>query len=59
MTKTKRNLILAIAVTASVITAGYATQRHSYDDALPAAEGVEIPQIVIVAKREHATKQHR
>ncbi len=59
MPKTKRNLILVLVLAASAITAVYATQRPTYDDALPAAEGVEIPQIVIVAKREHATEQHR
>ena len=56
---TKRNLIVTLILAAGVITAVYAMQRPAYPDALPAAEGVEIPQIVIVAKREHAAEQHR
>lgn len=52
-------LVLILTLAATVITAVYATQRPAYDDALPATEGVEIPRIVIVAKREHAPEQHR
>jgi len=47
-------LILILILAAGAVTAGYATTQHpSYDDALPAAEGAPIPQIVIVAKRSH------
>ena len=50
-------LVLIIALAASAVTAGYATtQQPSYDDALPAAEGAPIPQIVIVAKRSHVAE---
>ncbi len=49
-------LVLILALAASAVTAVYATQRPSYDDALPAAEGTEIPQIVIVAKRSHGAE---
>ena len=49
-------LVLILALAASAVTAVYATQRHSYADALPAAEGVAIPQIVIVAKRSHGAE---
>ena len=51
-----KKLALILVLAASAITAVYATQRPSYDGALPAAEGVEIPQIVIVAKREHGAE---
>jgi len=56
---TKRKLILVLALAAGVITAVYATQRPAVEDAMPAAEGIEIPQIVIVAKRERVADQHR
>ena len=49
-------LVLILALAASAVTAVYATQRPSHDDALPAAEGVAIPQIVIVAKRAHGAE---
>lgn len=49
-------LVLILALAASAVTAVYATQRPSYDDALPVAEGAAIPQIVIVAKREHVAE---
>jgi len=52
-------LVLILALAATAVTAVYATQRPAHDDALPVAEGVEIPRIVIVAKREHAPEQHR
>ena len=51
-----KNLVLILAVAATAVTAVYANQRHSYTDALPAAEGVDVPQIVIVAKREHGAE---
>ena len=51
-----KNLFLILAVAATAVTAVYANQRHSYADALPAAEGVEIPQIVITAKRAHGAE---
>ena len=51
-----KKLVLILAVAATAATAVYAKQRHAYDDALPAAEGVAIPQIVIVAKREHVAE---
>ena len=56
---TKRKLILVLALAAGAITAVYATQRPAAEEALPAAEGIEIPQIVIVAKRERVADQHR
>jgi len=56
---TKRKLILVLALAAGAITAVYATQRPAVEDAMPAAEGIEIPQIVIVAKRERVADQHR
>ncbi len=51
-----KNLVLILALAASAVTAVYATQRPSYRDALPAAEGAEIPRIVIVAKRSHGAE---
>ena len=56
---TKRKLILVLALAAGAITAVYATQRPAVEDAMPAVEGVEMPQIVIVAKRERVADQHR
>jgi hypothetical protein len=56
--KTKQ-LVLILALAATAVTAGYAMQRPSYDDAMPAAEGVEIPQIVITAQREHGADRQR
>jgi len=56
---TKRKLILVLALAAGAITAVYATQRPAAEEAMPAAEGIEIPQIVIVAKRERVADQHR
>jgi len=54
-----KNLVLILALAASVITVVYATQRPAAEEPMAAAEGVEIPQIVIVAKREHVADQHR
>ena len=54
-----KNLVLILALAAGAITAVYATQRSAVEDAMPAAEGIEIPQIVIVAKRERVADQHR
>ena len=55
MSAKKLTLIVALAATAA--TAVYANQRHTdYSDALPAAEGIQIPQIVITAKREHGAE---
>jgi hypothetical protein len=51
-----KRLVLILALAASAVTVVYATQRPSYSDALPAVEGAEIPQIVIVAKREHGAE---
>jgi len=51
-----KKLILIVAVAATAVTAVYANQRHTYSDALPAVDGVEIPQIVITAKREHGAE---
>ena len=51
-----KKLILVVAVAATAVTAVYANQRHTYSDALPAAEGVPVPQIVITAKREHGAE---
>ncbi len=54
-----KNLVLILALAAGAITAVYATQRPAAEETLPVAEGVEIPQIVIVAKRERVADQHR
>lgn len=54
-----KNLVLILALAAGAVTAVYATQRPAAEEALPAAEGVEIPRIVIVAKREHVAEEHR
>ena len=51
-----KKLVLIVAVTATAISAVYANQRHSYSDALPVVEGVEVPRIVITAKREHGAE---
>jgi len=55
-----KKLVLIVAVATAAITAVYANQRDSqveeFGSALPAAEGVEIPQIVITAKREHGAE---
>ena len=51
-----KKLVWIVAVAATAVTAVYANQRHAYTDALPAAEGAEIPQIVITAKREHGAE---
>jgi hypothetical protein len=55
----KRTLIVSLILAAGAITAVYATQRPAYPDALPAAEGIEIPQIVIVAKPANAADRQR
>jgi hypothetical protein len=54
-----KDLVLILALAASAITVVYATQRPAAEEPVPAAEGVAIPQIVIVAKREHVADQHR
>ena len=55
-----KKLILIVAVAATAATAVYANQRHDQVEengyALPAQEGIEIPQIVITAKREHGAE---
>ncbi len=51
-----KKLILIVALAASAVTVVYATQRPSYDDALPAAEGAPVPQIVITATRVHGAE---
>lgn len=51
-----KKLVLIVAVAATAVTAVYANQRHTNPDALPAAEGIEIPRIVITAKREHGAE---
>jgi hypothetical protein len=53
-----KQLVLILALAATAATAGYAMQHPAHDDALP-AEGVAIPQIVIVAKREHVADHQR
>ena len=56
---TKRNLILALVVAVGAISMVYATQQPApVAEPLPAAQG-DVPQIVIVAKREHAADRHR
>ncbi|HEY3077979.1 MAG TPA: hypothetical protein VGJ74_22615 [Burkholderiales bacterium] len=54
-----KNLVLILALAAGAITVGYAMQRPAAEEPMPAAEGVEIPQIVIVAKRERVADHHR
>jgi hypothetical protein len=49
---TKLTVILALAAS----TAGVYSFTQKNEDALPCAEGVEIPQIVVTAKREHAAE---
>lgn len=51
-----KKLVLIVALAATAVTVVYATQRPSQSDALPAAEGVEIPRIVVTAKREHGAE---
>jgi hypothetical protein len=53
-----KHLVLILVLAAGAITAVYAMRHPAAEEALPAAEG-EIPQIVIVAKREHVPEQHR
>ncbi len=48
-----KHLVLILVLTASAITAVYATRHPAAEDALSAAQG-DIPRIVIVAKREYA-----
>jgi hypothetical protein len=56
---TKRILTLALIAAAAAITLEYATQRPApAAEPLPAAQG-DVPQIVIVAKRENAADRHR
>jgi hypothetical protein len=54
-----KTLVLILALAAGAITVGYAMQRPAAEEPMPAAEGVEIPQIVIVAKRERVADHHR
>jgi hypothetical protein len=54
-----KHLVLILALAAGAVTAVYATQRPAAEEPMAAAEGVEIPQIVIVAKREHVADRHR
>ena len=51
-------LVLILALAAGAVTAVYATRESAPEGARPTAEG-EVPQIVIIAKREHvADQQH-
>ena len=53
-----KHLVLILILAAGAVTAVYATREPAPEEARPAAEG-EIPQIVIIAKREHvADQQH-
>ena len=53
-----KHLVMILILAAGAVTAAYATRGPAPEEALPAAEG-EVPQIVIVAKREHvADQQH-
>jgi hypothetical protein len=53
-----KHLVLILILAAGAVTAVYATREPAPKEALPAAEG-EVPQIVIIAKREHvADRQH-
>jgi hypothetical protein len=54
-----KKLTLILALAAGAVTVVYATQRPAAEEPMAAAEGVEIPQIVIVAKREHGADSHR
>jgi len=53
-----KHLVLILILAASAVTAVYATRGPAPGEALPAAEG-EVPQIVIIAKREHAADHQR
>ena len=51
-------VVMILAFAAGAVTAVYATRDPAPEEPLPAAEG-EVPQIVIIAKREHvADRQH-
>jgi hypothetical protein len=53
-----KHVVVILALAAGAVTAVYATREPAPEEALPAAEG-EVPQIVIIAKREHvADRQH-
>lgn len=54
-----KHLVLILALAASAVTVVYATQRPAAEEPMPAAEGIEIPRIVIVAKREHVAEERR
>ena len=49
---------LIVILTLAASTAGVFALQHRQvaDDALPCAEGVEIPRIVVTAKREHGAE---
>jgi hypothetical protein len=53
-TKMKAILLLATFGLAASTAGVFATQQPRADDALPCAEGVEVPQIVVSAKRDVA-----
>ncbi len=51
-----KHLVLILILAAGAVTAVYATREPAPEEARPAAE---VPQIVIIAKREHvADQQH-
>ena len=48
--------LIAILILAASTAGVLAVQHPKADDALPCAEGVEVPQIVVTAKREHGAQ---
>jgi hypothetical protein len=48
--------LIVILTLAAGTAATYALQQRQADDALPCVEGIEIPQIVVTAKREHGAE---
>src|SRR5258705_12936951 len=53
-----KSLVLILILAAGAVTAVYAMRAPAPEEAVPAAEG-EVPQIVIIAKREHVADQQR
>jgi len=51
-----KHLVMILILAAGAVTAVYATRAPAPEEALPAAES-EVPQIVIIAKREHVVDQ--
>ena len=54
-----KQFVLILVLTASAAISVFAMQAPATEEPMPAAEGVEIPRIVIVGKREHVADQQR